>query len=403
MVVRAAETGILKASASQTGRPHTLLTVVVPFFNEEEAIGETHRRLADSLAALSGLDYEIVYVDDGSADGTLPILRPLQADDTRVRVHALSRNFRHQIAVTPRLEHCLGVAVVVIDAHLRAPPEVIHDFVRAWRGGADVAYGLRSEREGETAFKLFTAKAFYRLINRLSDTPIPLDTGDFRLMDRRVADASMQMPERARFDRGTVSRTGFSEQAAPHRHAPRFAGETKYPLAKMTSFAADGILSFYCVPLRLATWTGFATAGLALPGVVYALVARLLTDDRVPGRALLFIALLFRRHGAARPGARRRPPVGRGRRRPAGPRRARDPVAAGDRRARIPPVRGAPARAVVRPLLLSDSRRHGRLRRPHAGGCSRPRRRGGGGAHRAARARPVRPAVGRFRPRAVCR
>jgi dolichol-phosphate mannosyltransferase len=278
---------------NSTRRRGALLTVVVPCFNEQETIAETHRRLSESLSELDDLDFEIVYVDDGSKDSTPEILREIQSSEAAVRVVRLSRNFGHQIAVTAGLEHARGDAVVLIDADLQDPPEVIHEFVKAWRDGADVAYGVRAEREGETAFKLATASAFYRLINRLSDTPIPRDTGDFRLMDRRVVDAFLQMPERARFVRGMVSWTGFRQEAVRYRRAPRFAGETKYPLGKMLSFATDGILSFSYVPLRLATWMGFLTAGLALIGVIYALVVRLLTDDWVRGWALIFITILF--------------------------------------------------------------------------------------------------------------
>ncbi len=271
----------------------TLLSVVVPCFDEEAVIRETHRRLVTVLDAVPALDFEIVYVDDGSRDGTLDILRGLQGADPRVRVIALSRNFGHQVALTAGLAEAAGAVVAVIDADLQDPPEVIPEMLERWRRGVDVAYGVRDERAGETAFKRWTAKAFYRLLNRVVDIAIPLDTGDFRLMDRRVVDAFLAMPERDRFVRGMVAWVGFRQEPVRYRRAARAAGETKYPLRKMLRFAADGVLSFSLAPLRLATWLGFLVAGLALCGIVYAFVVRLATDSWVSGWALLFIAILF--------------------------------------------------------------------------------------------------------------
>ncbi len=210
-----------------------------------------------------------------------------------MRVLALSRNFGHQIAVTAGLQAAVGEAVVVIDADLQDPPDVILDLLDRWWRGADVAYGVRTAREGETAFKRWTAHAFYRLIDRIADISIPLDTGDFRLMDRKVVDAFLTMPERDRFVRGMVAWTGFRQEPVPYRQAARAAGETKWPLRKMVRFAIDGILSFSLVPLRLATWCGFLASGLALSGIVYALVVRVFTDVWVSGWTSLLIALLF--------------------------------------------------------------------------------------------------------------
>jgi dolichol-phosphate mannosyltransferase len=273
--------------------PRQLLSVVVPCYNEEAVIAETNRRLSETLRALDGLDYEIVYVDDGSRDRTAELLAGLQARDPRVRVVRFSRNFGHQIAVTAGIAHAAGDAVVLIDADLQDPPEVIRDMVARWREGYHVAYGVRADREGETRFKLATAKAFYRLLNRLSDSPIPLDTGDFRLMDRVVVDALEAMPERDRFVRGMVSWVGFRQIAVPYRRAKRLAGESKYPLMKMLRFAVDGIASFSTVPLRLATYLGFLSSALALCGVAYALALRLLTSNWVPGWTAIFIATMF--------------------------------------------------------------------------------------------------------------
>lgn len=269
------------------------LSVVVPCFNEEAVIRETHKRLVDVLESLSGLDFELIYVDDGSRDKTLSILKELQCTDNHIRIISFSRNFGHQIAVSAGIEHASGDAVVLIDADLQDPPEVILEMVERWRNGVDVAYGQREEREGETAFKVWTAKTFYRAINRMSDVTLPLDTGDFRLMDRKVVDALLAMPERDRFVRGMVAWVGFSQEAVRYKRAARFAGTTKYPLKKMIRFATDGIMSFSLVPLRLAIWMGLIVASLSFLGIFYALIMRLVTDSWVPGWTLLFIALLF--------------------------------------------------------------------------------------------------------------
>jgi dolichol-phosphate mannosyltransferase len=270
-----------------------LLSVVIPCMNEEEVLRETNRRLVAVLEGLS-FNFEIVYVDDGSTDSTPDLLRELQAHEPRIRVVRFSRNFGHQIAITAGLEHACGDAVAIIDADLQDPPEVILDFVAKWLDGYDVVYGVRTERDGETAFKLWTAKFFYRFISHLSDTRIPLDTGDFRLMDRRVVDALLSMPERDRFVRGMVSWLGFSQTAVEYRRAPRLAGVTKFSLFKMIRFALDGIFSFSILPLRLATWTGFAASGLAIFGIIVVLLERFFgVVGLVRGWSSAMIAELF--------------------------------------------------------------------------------------------------------------
>ena len=249
----------------------TLLSVVLPCFNEEAVIREPHRRLVATLEAVPGLDFELVYIDDGSRDATLNLLRDLQQADARVRVLALSRNFGHQMAVTAGLQHVAGQVVVVIDADSQDPPEVIPEMLARWREGADVAYGVRTGRDGETRFRRWTASVFYRLLARLADIPTPLDTGDFRLMDRTVVDAVLAMPERDRFVRGMVAWTGFRQEPIPYRRAARTAGESNYPFGKLLRLAIDGIVSFSFVPLRLATWLWHSCRGLALAGIVLAL------------------------------------------------------------------------------------------------------------------------------------
>jgi dolichol-phosphate mannosyltransferase len=268
----------------------------VPCYNEEAVIRETHRRLSETLGRLdAAADCELIYVDDGSSDRTPLLLGELSRVDGRVRVVRLSRNFGHQMAVTAGLEHACGDALVVIDADLQDPPEVILEMVERWRKGADVVYGERQERGGETRFKLWTAKIFYRLMNRLSKVQIPLDAGDFRLLDRRVVAALLSMPERDRFLRGMVAWVGFRQEAVRYVRAPRFAGMSKYPLLKMLRFAADGVVSFSFTPLRLAVWTGFFAIMLAFAGIVYTVVLRFFFDEShwVRGWASLFVAILF--------------------------------------------------------------------------------------------------------------
>lgn len=269
------------------------LSVVVPCMNEAEAIRRTNQRLVSVLES-SFVNFEIVYVDDGSTDATPEILRELQSRGVRIRVVRLSRNFGHQIAITAGLEHASGDAVAIIDGDLQDPPEVILEFLEKWQDGYDVVYGVRAEREGETAFKLWSAKLFYRFISRLSDTRIPLDTGDFRLMDRKVVEALLSMPERDRFVRGMVSWLGFSQTAVAYRRAPRVAGVTKFSLFKMIRFALDGIFSFSILPLRVATWTGIAASALATLGIVAVLLERILgVAGLVKGWSSAMIAELF--------------------------------------------------------------------------------------------------------------
>lgn len=281
-----------RSDAPSQVEEEVVLSIVVPCFNEEQTIRETNRRLLEVVHEI-GLTFEIIYIDDGSADNTLFLLRELQAASSHIRVISLSRNFGHQVAITAGLEHSAGQAVVLIDADLQDPPEVILEMVGKWLEGWHVAYGKRIAREGESLFKLETAKLFYRIINLISRTPIPLDTGDFRLMDRKVVDALLEMPERDRFLRGMVSWVGFRQVAVPYRRAPRFSGETKYPIGKMVHFAADGILSFSIAPLKLATLMGFVASFIALVGAALAVWNRVWTNHWVVGWTSLFLAILL--------------------------------------------------------------------------------------------------------------
>lgn len=268
------------------------LSVVVPCYNEQEGIRACHERLTRVLTDLGG-SYEIVYVDDGSRDNTAQVLREIHSGDPHAVIVQLSRNFGHQPAVTAGLSASLGQAVVIIDADLQDPPELIPEMVALWRSGYKVVYGIRQTRAGETAFKLWTAKAFYRMINSLSDVEIPLDTGDFRLIDRIVVDVFLGMPERHRLLRAMWSWIGFPQVGVPYQRAPRFAGETKYPLRKMLGLALDGIVSFSVLPLRMVTALGFLSAGAAFLGIVYTLCIRLLTHSWVRGWAMSFIGMLL--------------------------------------------------------------------------------------------------------------
>ena len=269
-----------------------VISVVVPCFNEEEGIAACHARLSSVLQS-TGESYEIVYIDDGSKDHTGELLRRIHLQDSRVVVLRLSRNFGHQPAVSAGLDLANGDCAVILDADLQDPPELIPRMLELWRSGFQVVYGVRDSREGESGFKLWTAKSFYRLINRLSDIDIPLDTGDFRLVDRAVVEAFRRMPERHRLIRGMSSWIGFSQVGFKYHRAKRFAGTTKYPVGKMMSLALDGIVSFSTLPLRLVTMVGFFAALIAFLGIVYSLAVRLFTHTWVRGWAISFIGMLF--------------------------------------------------------------------------------------------------------------
>ena len=269
------------------------MSVVVPCFNEEAVLPETHGRLVGVLEKVPELGFELIYVDDGSRDATLEVLRELQRSDARVRVVALSRNFGQQIAFTAGLAEAAGDVAAILDADLQDPPEVLPEMLERWRCGADVAYGVRTQRDGESVFKRWTSKAFHRFNNRISEISIPLDTGEFRLMDQRVVNAFLNMPERHRFLRSMVAWSGFQQEPIYFRRPHRAAGQTKWSRSMMLQQAANGIFSFSLLPLRLAVWAGLIAIGLAFLGIGYALVAHLLTDAWVSGWTLLFIAILL--------------------------------------------------------------------------------------------------------------
>lgn len=259
---------------------HPRISVVAPVFNEEETLPEFYRRVREVMDTL-GEPWELVLVDDGSTDESFRICRELYEQDPRVRVVRFARNFGHQIAITAGMDYARGDAVVTIDSDLQDPPEVIPDLVARWREGYHVVYGVRTEREGETWFKLFTARLFYRLIAALTDIRIPMEAGDFRLLDRKVVEDMRRLREHRRFIRGMTSWVGYQQIGVPYHRHPRFAGQTKYPFRKMFRLALDAITGFSDVPLRLA-WT-FGAVLLAL-GVLLGLV---LLGLRLAGQAPL--------------------------------------------------------------------------------------------------------------------
>jgi glycosyltransferase involved in cell wall biosynthesis len=269
-----------------------LVSLVVPVYNESEVIGVFNERATRTLAALDGFDYEIIFIDDGSRDRSYELLAGFAAANPRLRVLKFSRNFGHQIAITAGIDHARGDCVVIIDADLQDPPEVIPAMIGRWREGFDVVYGVRAEREGEGAMKLFTASAFYRLLTRLTNIQIPADVGDFRLMSRRATDQLKQLREKDRFVRGLVSWIGFPQTGLTYSRDKRFAGETKYPYRKMIKFAFDGITSFSTVPLKLATWSGYAASLLAFLYLLSVFVQKLL-GYTVEGWATIMVAVLF--------------------------------------------------------------------------------------------------------------
>jgi glycosyltransferase involved in cell wall biosynthesis len=272
------------------GRP--TISVVVPCFNEEAVIVVCHERLTKVLQS-TGEPYEIVYVDDGSRDNTAQMLQDLHATDPHIVVLRLSRNFGHQPAVSAGLDHAQGKAVVIIDADLQDPPELIPAMMALWRSGYQVVYGVRESRAGESRFKLWSARLFYRSINTMAEIEIPFDTGDFRLIDSAVQEVFRRMPERHRLLRGMSSWIGFNQIGLKYQRETRFAGETKYPLRKMFTLAVDGIVSFSVLPLRFVTMIGFAAAGLSLAGIAYTIFIRLFTHSWVRGWAMSFIGMLF--------------------------------------------------------------------------------------------------------------
>jgi glycosyltransferase involved in cell wall biosynthesis len=267
-------------------------SVIIPVYNEALVIRETYKRLKTVMEQADG-SYELLFVNDGSKDETIEILKELSLKDETVKYLDFSRNFGHQIAITAGMDYALGEAVVIIDADLQDPPELILEMIQKWKEGYEVVYAKRTKRKGETIFKKVTAHLFYRILRASTDIDIPLDTGDFRLMDRKVCDQLVSMRERNRFVRGLVSWVGFKQTAVEYERDERFAGETKYPLKKMLRFSMDGITSFSYKPLKLASLLGFFLSFSSVIWMVVVLYLKLFTNSTVVGWSSLLMATLF--------------------------------------------------------------------------------------------------------------
>jgi glycosyltransferase involved in cell wall biosynthesis len=271
-----------------------LLSVIVPCFNEEEVIEETYKRLTNVLKE-NHINYEILFINDGSIDKTLVILTNIAKNDPKIKIISFSRNFGHQSAVSAGIHHCKGDYAVIIDGDLQDPPEVIPELLSlAKKEQANVVYGVRKRRKGETFFKRFTAWAFYKIINLLSDVPLPENTGDFRLIDKKVIDAFNQLPEKNKYIRGLISWIGFKQIPYYYVREPRFAGETKYPLSKMIKFATTALLYFTRKPLKLATTMGFMSIVVGLLLTIYVFLSLFLKPQQtVSGWASTIIIIIF--------------------------------------------------------------------------------------------------------------
>ncbi len=267
-------------------------SIVVPIYNEKDNLLELHRRVKEVMDS-TRKPWELVLVDDGSTDGSTDIIRELAKKDKRIRPVIFARNFGHQIAITAGWDYARGDAVVIIDADLQDPPELILEMAKKWQEGNEVVFAVRAEREGESWFKLWTASLFYRIIFRITDVKIPLDTGDFRLMDRKVVNVLKQMRERHRFPRGMSAWVGFKQVGVEYKRAARVAGETKYPFRKMFRLAINAVTSFSYFPLQVATFFGFVSAGIAILAIPVVAYMRITGSRAFFGQATTLIAVLF--------------------------------------------------------------------------------------------------------------
>jgi len=270
----------------------TTYSIIAPIFNEKENLSELRRRVTEVMDS-TGEAWELILVDDGSTDGSTDSIREFAKQDKRIRSVIFARNFGHQIAITAGWDYARGDAVVIIDADLQDPPELILEMAKKWKEGNEVVYAVRKEREGESWFKLWTASLFYRIIYHITDVKIPLDTGDFRLMDRKVVDVLKQMPERHRFPRGMSAWVGFKQVGIEYKRAARLAGETKYPFRKMFRLALNAVTSFSYFPLQVATYFGFVSAGIAILAIPVVIVMRASGSGAFLGQATTLIAVLF--------------------------------------------------------------------------------------------------------------
>jgi dolichol-phosphate mannosyltransferase len=269
-----------------------VFSVIAPIFNETESIHELQRRITEVMNS-TGEEWEFVLVDDGSTDGSTEIIRQMAKQDKHIRPVIFARNYGHQIAVTAGMDYSRGDAVIIIDADLQDPPEVILELIAKWREGYQVVYAQRAEREGESWFKLVTASAFYKLIYRITDVKIPMNTGDFRLLDRKVVDVMNSMRERHRFLRGMSAWVGFKSIGVQYKRAARFAGTSKYPLKKMLKLALTAITSFSFLPLQIALWIGFISTGISILGLIAMIIVRILGSHFLGGQTATLLTVLF--------------------------------------------------------------------------------------------------------------
>ena len=267
-------------------------SIVAPIFNEKENLPELYRRVKEVMDSTNE-PWELILVDDGSSDGSTEIIREFAKKDKHIRPIIFARNFGHQLAITAGWDYARGDAVVIIDADLQDPPELILEMAKKWKEGNEVVFAVRTEREGESWFKLWTASLFYRMIYRITDVKIPLDAGDFRLMDRKVVNVLKQMRERHRFPRGMSAWVGFKQVGIEYKRAARVAGETKYPFRKMFRLAINAVTSFSYFPLQVATFFGFASAGLAILAIPPVMYLRVTGSQAFFGQATTLIAVLF--------------------------------------------------------------------------------------------------------------
>ena len=270
-----------------------LLSIIVPMYYEELVAYECYHRIKNVVNGIESMDHEIIFVNDGSKDRTLAILKSIAKGDKCVKIRDFSRNFGHQAAVTAGLFNCNGDAIVIIDADLQDPPEIIPEMISKWEEGHQVIYGKRKIRSGESKFKLLTAKYFYRVLSYMASIEIPKDTGDFRLMDRIVVEAFKEMPEQNRFIRGMVSWIGFDQVPLEYNRDDRFAGETKYPLRKMIKFATDGIVSFSTKPLKLTAIFGIGTIGISILLIIYTIITKIMSDTSMGWASTMCVILFF--------------------------------------------------------------------------------------------------------------
>ncbi|MCU7739233.1 glycosyltransferase family 2 protein [Priestia megaterium] len=267
-------------------------SIVIPVYNEQEVIHETYRRLTEVMRSTKEA-YELLFVNDGSRDRTAEIIKEYSEQDPAVVLLDFARNFGHQIAITAGMDYARGEAVVVIDADLQDPPELILEMIEKWKQGFDVVYAKRTKRKGETYFKKQTAAMFYRFLRAMTDIDIPLDTGDFRLLDRKVCNQMNSIQEKNRFVRGLVSWVGFKQTAVEYERDERLAGESKYPLKKMLKLSMDGITSFSYKPLKLASYAGVTLSGISFIYLLVVLYLKLFTDSTITGWSSLIVIQLF--------------------------------------------------------------------------------------------------------------